>query len=199
VKSRGRAAATQLDLCKNPPNLQRDCPILTWRVLIEQIFVSSGHNYFGHHGKPPDNFPPAAIDRVECVAGRGLRGDRFFDYADNYKGQITFFSREVFESLATNFHLTNKSAGILRRNVIVSGIDLTKLIGIDFELQGIFFRGTADCKPCYWMNTAVATGAEKFLAGRGGLRARILSDGWRHVGDAAIRIVEPVRGGAARR
>ena len=28
---------------------------------------------------------------VECVAGRGIRGDRYFDFKNDYKGQITFF------------------------------------------------------------------------------------------------------------
>ncbi len=31
--------------------------------------------------------------------------------------------------------------------------------------------------PCHWMNTAIAPGAEAALQGRGGLRARILSNG----------------------
>src|SRR5205085_11083415 len=36
-------------------------------------------------------------------------------YRDDYKGQITLFSLEVFEKLAAHFRLTNKSAGELRR------------------------------------------------------------------------------------
>ena len=154
---------------------------------IEQIFTSPGHNYYGHHGQPPDDFPLIEAEQVECVAGRGLRGDRFFDYADDYKGQITFLSREVVSLMSEHFGLT-KSPGVLRRNVIVSGVDLMALIGADFELQGVRFRGTAHCKPCSWMNTAFAPGAEQFLADRGGLRARILSDGQIRVGEARLRI-----------
>lgn len=157
---------------------------------IEQIFTSPGHNYSAHHGRPPDDYPLIEAEQVECVAGRGLRGDRFFDYAEDYKGQITFFSREVFGLLSAHFGLM-KSPGVLRRNVIVSGVDLMELIGADFELQGVHFRGTAHCKPCYWMNTAFAPGAEQFLAGRGGLRARILSDGPIKVGAARLRILQP--------
>jgi MOSC domain-containing protein YiiM len=85
-----------------------------------------------------------------------------------------------------------KSPGVLRRNLIVSGVDLMDLIGKEFELQGIRFRGTAHCKPCYWMNTAFAPGAEKFLAGRGGLRARILSDGEICLGEARLRVLQSV-------
>ena len=81
-----------------------------------------------------------------------LRGDRYFDFRKNYKGQITFFSAEVFEKLCANFGITDKSAGVLRRNVIVSGVDLLSLIGQEFEIQGVRFRGTQHCAPCEWMD-----------------------------------------------
>jgi MOSC domain-containing protein YiiM len=160
-------------------------------MIIEQIFISPGHNYFGHHGRGPDDFPLLEVPQIECIAGRGIRGDRFFDYRDDYPGQITFFSAEVFAELTSAFGLTNKSAGALRRNVIVSGIDLNDLIGLSFEVQGVPFRGTAHCKPCYWMDTAVAPGTERFLAGRGGLRAKISADGAIRVGDARLKVVRP--------
>ena len=158
---------------------------------IRQIFVSPGHNYFGHHGKPPDDYALVEVPRIECVAGHGVRGDRFYDYRDDYKGQITFFSFEVFEKLARHFGLKDKSAGALRRNVIVSGVELNELIGEDFSIQGVRLRGTAHCKPCYWLDQAVVPGTEKFLEGNGGLRAQILSDGVIAVGDAQLVLSEP--------
>lgn len=160
-------------------------------MIIRQIFISPGHNYFGHHGRAPDNFPLVEVSKVECIAGSGIRGDRFYDYRDEYKGQITFFSLEVFEKLASHFRLTNKSAGDLRRNVVVSGVKLNDLIGEEFSIQGVRLRGTAHCKPCYWMNQAIAPGAEEFLQGNGGLRAQILSDGVMAVGDAQLVLAEP--------
>jgi MOSC domain-containing protein YiiM len=160
-------------------------------MIIRQIFVSPGHNYFGHHGRAPDDHPLLEVQKIECVAGHGIRGDRFYDYRDNYKGQITFFSVEVFEKLAARFGLANKSAGDLRRNVIVSDINLNDLIGEEFWIQGLRLRGTAHCRPCYWMNHALAPGAEEFLHGNGGLRAQILSDGVMAVGDAQLVLAEP--------
>jgi MOSC domain-containing protein YiiM len=160
-------------------------------MLIRQIFISDGHNYFGHHGRAPDQHPLHEVAQIECVAGHGIRGDRFYDYRDDYKGQITFFSFEVFERLARHFGLTDTSPGALRRNVIVSGVDLNDLIGQNFSIQGIRLRGTAHCRPCYWLDQAVAPGAEKFLEGNGGLRAQILSDGVIAVGDARMILSEP--------
>jgi MOSC domain-containing protein YiiM len=114
---------------------------------------------------------------VECVAGRGIRGDRFFDYQEDYKGQITFFAFETFDELVRTFQLQDCSFASVRRNVITRAVDLNELIGQEFEVQGVRFFGSGECRPCYWMDRAVAPGAEKFLRGRGGLRARILTDG----------------------
>lgn len=160
-------------------------------MLIRQIFISPGHNYFGHHGKPPDDYPLVEVRRIDCVAGHGIRGDRFYDYRENYKGQITFFSFEVFEKLAQHFGLTNRSPGVLRRNVIVSGIDLNDLIGEEFSIQGVRLRGTGHCRPCYWLDQAFAPGTEDFLEGNGGLRAEIVTDGAIAVGDAQLLLAEP--------
>ena len=158
---------------------------------IRQIFISAGHNYFGHHGRAPDDFALVEVQQVECVAGRGIRGDRFYDYRDNYKGQITFFSFEVFERLSRHFDLTTKSPGVLRRNLIVSGVDLKELIGEEFSIQGVRLRGTGHCKPCYWLDQAFAPGTEDFLEGNGGLRAEILSDGLIAVGNAQLVLAAP--------
>jgi len=160
-------------------------------MLIRQIFISSGHNYFGHHGRAADDYPLVEVPQIECVAGHGIRGDRFYNYRDNYKGQITFFSFDVFEKFTRHFGLTDKSAGALRRNVIVSGVDLNELIGEEFSIQGLRLRGTAHCKPCYWLDQAMVPGTEKFLEGNGGLRAQILSDGVIAVGDAQLVLAEP--------
>jgi len=158
-------------------------------MLIRQIFISSGHNYFGHHGRTPDDHELVEVERIECVAGHGIRGDRYYDYRDDYKGQITFFSWEVFERLARNFALNDKSPGVLRRNVIVSDFNLNDLIGENFIIQGVHFRGTEHCKPCYWLDQAFAPGTERFLHSNGGLRAAILTDGVIAVGEAELTIL----------
>lgn len=144
---------------------------------ILHLYYSPGHNFFGHHGKPPGSEPGIEVERLECVAGRGIRGDRFFDYQQDYKGQITFFAQEVHDLLSDRLSIHDRLPLVFRRNVITRGIDLKNLIGKEFELQGVRFAGVEECRPCHWMNQAFGPGAEEFLRGRGGLRARILSDG----------------------
>lgn len=147
-------------------------------LTIEHIYVSPGHNFFGRHGQAPGQHPLIEVAAVDCVAGCGLRGDRFFEYKPGYKGQVTLFSAEVFEELVAAFSLRDAQVSALRRNLVVRGLrDLNPLVGTEFELQGVRLFGTEECRPCYWMDQALTPGAEQWLKGRGGLRCRVLSDG----------------------
>jgi len=146
-------------------------------MLLRHLFLSPGHNYFGHHGRPSDTHPIREVDELVCVAGRGIPGDRFFDYTPDYKGQITFFSRENLKKLWDELAVECREPSATRRNVLSEGLDLPALIGAEFEIQGVRFSGSEECRPCYWMNGAIHPEAEAWMRGRGGLRARILSDG----------------------
>ena len=78
-----------------------------------------------------------------------------------------------------DLRLVDGTVGVLvRRNLLVSGAELNELVGQEFELQDIRLTGVEECRPCYWMNTAISPGAEDWLRGRGGLRCRILTSGW---------------------
>ena len=146
-------------------------------IHVRQLFISPGHNYFGRHGQAPGENPILEVKEIECVAGHDIRGDRFFDFKDNYKGQVTFFSVEVFDALRRELNLPAAQPSATRRNVFVSGLDLNSLVGTEFDVQGVKFSGAERCSPCHWMDSALGPGAEVWLRGRGGLRARILSDG----------------------
>lgn len=144
---------------------------------ILHLFISPDHNYFGHYGKPPGENPIIEVDEVECVAGSGLRGDRFFDFKEDYKGQITFFAIETHREICETFGIEEKGPENYRRNVVTEGVNLDSLIGEEFEVQGVKFLGTEEAKPCFWMDQAMAEGVEEALRGKGGLRAKIVSDG----------------------
>jgi MOSC domain-containing protein YiiM len=154
-------------------------------VEVCHLYISPGHNFVGHHGREPDDYPMIEVPVIECVAGRGIRGDRYFDFKDDYKGQITFFSLEVFDQLCTRLDLRDCPPAAARRNVITRDVNLNEFIGREFEVQGVWFSGTEESAPCYWMDRAFAPGARDFLKGRGGLRAKIRSDG-------SVRSIAPV-------
>jgi MOSC domain-containing protein YiiM len=150
-------------------------------LAVRHLYVSDGHSYVGRHGLGSAPYQIREVEAAECVAGRGLRGDRYFDHKENYKGQVTLFAQEVFDELRAVLNLPQARSAALRRNVLVSGYDLNELIGRQFELQGVLLEGTEECRPCYWMDEAIGPGADAWLRGRGGLRCRILTDGWLRV------------------
>jgi hypothetical protein len=157
-------------------------------VRIEGIYLSPGHNYFGHSGKPPGTHPTVAVEEVECVAGKGLVGDRFFDFKperfpNGYNGQVTFFAIETHEELCAQLGVWDREPWVYRRNIVTRGVDLNEWIDVEFEIQGVRFQGMKEAAPCEWMNVAFGPGALKALTGLGGLRARVLSGGVLRVSD----------------
>lgn len=129
---------------------------------------------------------------MKCRAGFGLEGDRFYGYRPDYKGQVTFFSWETLLAARENFGLPALAPSVFRRNVVVEGIDLDQLLARRFTLGGVEFEGNGEARPCHWMNAVVAPGAEDWLMGRGGLRAKVLTDGKLSVGPVALWLAQEV-------
>lgn len=151
--------------------------MLNVNAKIRHIYLSEGHNFRGRHGEAPAEHSVRDVPSVQCVAGKGLEGDRYFEHEEGHKGQVTFFEWEVFRDLCRELDVQDRAAFAVRRNVIVEGVELAELVGREFEIQGVTFEGVEECRPCHWMDLALAPGAEAAMAGRGGLRARILSSG----------------------
>ena len=150
-----------------------------WRAELLEIWISPGNDFRGHHGMARGEHGIESLPEVECVAGMGLKGDRYFGYKPDFKGQVTFFDAAAVEAVRGHFNQADLSGSVFRRNLIVRGVDLAAWVGRRFRFQGVEFEGSEECKPCYWMDEAAAPGAEEFLKTRfrGGLRARILTDG----------------------
>ena len=144
---------------------------------IRHLYISAGHNFFGHYGKEPSAHSIQEVDQIHCVAGQGIEGDRFFGFREKYKGQITFFAEEIYDELCVKLDVWNRLPGVFRRNVVTRGIDLNELIGRPFEIQGVQFFGEEESRPCFWMDRAFGPGAEAALKGNCGLRASIVGGG----------------------
>jgi hypothetical protein len=130
------------------------------------------------------------VAAVNCRAGYGIEGDRFFGYSPDLKGHVTFFSWQVFQSARRQFGMPSLEPSAFRRNVVIEGVDLTSLVGTEFAVGGIEFLGTEVAPPEYWMNNAIAPGAEGWIRRNGGgLRVRVLSDGELRVGPHTVTVL----------
>ncbi len=67
------------------------------------------------------DYPIEEVERINCVAGRGIEGDRFFDYKPDYKGQITLFDWAVYERVRDEIVKGELDPKAFRRNVVVAG------------------------------------------------------------------------------
>ena len=143
------------------------------KVCIEAIWISPGHDFKGRYGKERLHNGVLEVPEVECHAGRGLMGDRYYDFKPDFKGQITFFDKSVLDALSDHLNIPSIDASLLRRNVLIAGMDLNLLIGKRFRLGAIELSGSEECAPCFWMDEAIAPGAFEWLKGQGGLRCRI--------------------------
>lgn len=128
--------------------------------------------------------PVEARDDVMLVAGVGIEGDRYATKRGFWSDpqwpdqELTFVEAEVAEELGIE-------PRALRRNVIVRGVRLDDLIGARFTVGEALIEGVRPCDPCAHIEQVNARpGLLKALAGRGGLRARIVRGGRVRVGDA---------------
>ncbi len=164
----------------------------THAATIRHIFVSPGHNYLGRPKDGPGAHPTHDVARVEVRAGLGLVGDRYFGVAAHFNAQVTLVAWEVFAEVQRAFGAHELSPVLLRRNIVVEGIPLNQLIGQEFTIvdasgAAVRLQGASHCAPCAWMDAALGAGAWQLLKGRGGLRARILSDGVLHRGPVHVQ------------
>ena len=159
------------------------------KIDIRNIWISPGHDFRGQHGKGRLEHGIQARESIICVAGQGIEGDRYFGYKEDFKGQITFISADVADRLEKELDLPGFDRAAMRRNVLVSGVDLNSLIGKRFRIGNVEFSGSEECSPCYWMDEAVGKGAHAGLKGNGGLRCRIHTTGQLRTGSQELEIL----------
>lgn len=133
---------------------------------------------------PDAGTPMTEVEHVIAEAGNGLVGDRYYNGNGSWnkntpgKRQVTFMNALFFKNTA--FTYTDS-----RRNIFTEGVELMDLIGKEFSIGEVTFRGIKYCDPCNRPSKLAAIG-ESFrdtFFDRGGLIAEIVTSGTIHVGD----------------
>lgn len=141
--------------------------------------------------RPSRRVPMVIVSTVEARAGAGLTGDRFSGSAAS-KRQVTLIQAEHLPAVAQLLHRDTVDPALLRRNIVVSGINLLALNGATFRIGAAVFEGTGGCHPCSRMEEALGAGGYNAMRGHGGITARVLESGVIRVGDEVL-LLQPGR------
>lgn len=137
--------------------------------------------------RPRHRAPLVAMVEARLEAGQGIAGDRAFDLRHD-KRQVTLIQFEHLPVVATLAGLESVAPEQLRRNLLVSGINLQALKRKCFRVGEVLLEGTGDCHPCSRMEENLGRGGYQAMRGHGGITARVLEGG-------VIRVGDPVRAG----
>jgi len=141
--------------------------------------------------------PVHPVPQATAIPGRGLLGDRYECGAGTFSDwpkdhELTLVEAEVIEDLART-HGVHFAPGEHRRNVTTRNLRLNGLVGRRFRLgPDVECEGTRLCEPCDHLEAVTARpNLCRIMAGRGGLRARIVSGGTVRVGDEIVLVPSP--------
>lgn len=136
--------------------------------------------------RPLRREPLRCCERVLAVAGSGLQGDHYTG-ASGARG-VTLIQSEHLPVVAALLGRKSLDPALLRRNLVISGINLMALKGQRFQVGEAVLEGTGPCHPCSRMEEALGAGGLNALRGHGGLNARILRGGLLRLGDS-VRVL----------
>ena len=137
--------------------------------------------------RPDRRAPLASVDQVEAIAGYGLAGDHYASKT-NGKRQVTLIQAEHLEVVAKLLGKPDVRADWVRRNILVSGINLYALRDRQFLVGDVALEGSGSCDPCSRMEEVLGTGGYNAMRGHGGITARIQNGGVLRTGDR-VRIL----------
>jgi MOSC domain-containing protein YiiM len=129
-----------------------------------------------------------SVQQAKAEVGLGLLGDHRTRRKPDLKSkrQVTLIQAEHLGVVAALTGHEEVSPEHLRRNLLVSGINLLALKDQRFYVGEVLLEGTGLCHPCSRMEENLGEGGYNAMRGHGGITARIIEGG-------TIRVGDPVR------
>ena len=128
------------------------------------------------------------VDQVEAIAEMGLAGDRRCEGSAGSARQVTLINREHIEVVAKLLGVDAIDPAVLRRNLVVSGINMVALRHQRFRIGEAEFEASAHCHPCLRMEQALGKGAVAAMLGHGGVCAKVIESGLIKKGDEVVKL-----------
>ena len=122
-------------------------------------------------------------DQVELVTNQGIRGEHHLRDSGESERQVTLIQHEHLPVVAALMGLKAADPGAVRRNIVVSGINLAALRSQRFKIGDAVLKGTGDCAPCSRMEQTLGVGGYEAMIGHGGITAVVEIGGVVCIGD----------------
>lgn len=98
--------------------------------------------------------------------------------------QVTLIQHEHLEVIAKLAGVPAVDVAALRRNLVVSGINLIALKNARIRVGEALLEIVGPCQPCSRMEEEVGPGGYAAMRGHGGMTARVIESGAIRVGDS---------------
>ncbi|GAB3751749.1 MOSC domain-containing protein [Spirosoma pomorum] len=131
--------------------------------------------------RPERRNPVTVVDAVEVSTKKGLVGDHYSGQSGNR--HVTLIQAEHLPVVAALLGQSELDPALLRRNIVVSGINLLALKDHQIRVGDVTLQITGLCHPCSKMETILGPGGYNAMRGHGGLTAKVLREGTIRRGD----------------
>jgi MOSC domain-containing protein YiiM len=128
------------------------------------------------------------VNQAYLEKGKGIVNDRYYENFKEKKEQVTLISLEEINAFNNQVN-QNIEPKDFRRNIVVSGIDLNKLIDKQIKINQVILKIHEICQPCkYLQDRLKLPSLVKLLVDKSGVRAEIIKSGNLSVGDTIKKI-----------
>jgi MOSC domain-containing protein YiiM len=140
--------------------------------------------------RPARRAPMLTPAFAKLITGHGVEGDRY-DTRRNGPRQVTLIAAEDLTAIAAFLGKCEIPPGLLRRNLVVGGINLLAVKDRRFRIGAVLLEGSGECAPCGLMEEALGPGGYNAVRGRGGITARVIEGGEIRIADMVERVDTP--------
>jgi MOSC domain-containing protein YiiM len=133
--------------------------------------------------RPKTRQPMEVVESTFANIG-GLTGDRAFKPNATGKRQVTLIQEEHLEAVASFLGKDSVDPALIRRNIVVKGLNLNALKGKQFKIGKAVLEMTGFCYPCSRMEENLGVGGYNAMRGHGGITCRVIEEGEILVGDS---------------
>jgi len=131
------------------------------------------------------------VSEANVEIGTGLAGDHHATSGKSER-QVTMIQHEHLSVVAAMLGRDEIRPDELRRNLVISGINLIALKNQAFRIGDAVLKGSGPCVPCSRMTENLGPGGYNAMRGHGGITCTVVEPGKIRVGDEVVMVTTPV-------